>query len=108
MDQNKKPTTSKDCEQWFTLSLQEITHTFGVTRATIIEIVEEGIVSMPELKPEKWQFDNDAFSRIRKTLHLHRDLGINLAGAALVLELMQEIEQLRGMSTFNRDDDEFN
>jgi len=30
-------------------------------------------------------------------LHLHRDLGVNLAGAALVLELMQEIEHLRAL-----------
>jgi len=97
MNPHDKPTIREESEQWFTLSLQEITQTFGITRATIIEIVDEGIIPMPTSAPEQWQFDNEAFTRIRTTLHLHRDLGVNLAGAALVLELMQEIEHLRAL-----------
>lgn len=95
MNQHNKPTTTDDSEQWFTLSLQEITQTFGVTRTMIIEIIEEGIIPMPDQNPDDWQFDTEAFRRIRTTLHLHHDLGVNLAGAALVLELLQEIEHLR-------------
>jgi chaperone modulatory protein CbpM len=32
---------------------------------------------------------------VRCVIHLQRDLGVNLAGAALALDLLEELQQLR-------------
>ncbi|MFC3908382.1 chaperone modulator CbpM [Legionella dresdenensis] len=82
-------------EQWFQLSLHEITDSFGVSEETIIAIVDEGIVSAKMNEQNELLFDSDAVCRIRTVLRLNKDLGINLAGAGLVLELLAEIERLR-------------
>lgn len=84
-----------ESEQWFRLTLREITGTFGVSQETIIEIVEEGIVTVEKNPHNELLFDPEAFRRIRTVLKLHNDLGVNLAGAGLALELLSEIERLR-------------
>lgn len=87
--------TTKDCEELYYLSLTEVTHSFGVTAATIVDIVEEGIVSVQKNQFDEWSFDQEALNNIRIVLQLHRDLGINMAGAALALELLKEIDRLK-------------
>ncbi|MDP1604603.1 MAG: chaperone modulator CbpM [Legionella sp.] len=82
-------------EEWFYLSLREVTYTFGVSTETIIEIVNEGIVSAQKDDQDELQFDNEAFRRIHKVLSLTKDLGVNLAGAGLAIELLEEIDRLQ-------------
>jgi len=94
MTNDKKNPLTLESEGWFHLSLHEITYTFGVDSSTIIEIVNEGIVSAQKDGSNEWQFDSEAFRRIRIVLRLQQDLGVNLAGAALALELLDEIEKL--------------
>jgi chaperone modulatory protein CbpM len=43
----------------------------------------------------EWQFSGEALRRARLALRLHRDLEVNLAGVALALQLMAEIDGLR-------------
>jgi len=42
-----------------------------------------------------WQFSGDALPRARTALRLTRDLELPLSGAALVMDLLAEIESLR-------------
>ncbi|MBP1152859.1 hypothetical protein JOD69_004728 [Methylocaldum sp. RMAD-M] len=42
-----------------------------------------------------WQFNTAALRRLQTALHLQRDLGVNLPGAALALDLLEELEALR-------------
>lgn len=69
---------------------------YGKTSAEyIIDMVEEGILE-PEGKNElEWRFDALALKRLQTAQRLQRDLRINLPGAALVLELLEEVEDLR-------------
>ncbi len=46
-------------------------------------------------EPERWRFSGTSLPRARKALRLQRDIGFNFAGAALEMELMDEIELLR-------------
>lgn len=94
MTESKKAPTAT-CEEWFCLSLHEITSSFGVSREMIIEIVDEGIISVQKNQNDEWQFDNEALRCIRTVLQLNRDLGINVAGAGLAIELLKEIDHLR-------------
>ena len=88
-------TKSQCSEEWFSLTLHEVVYSFGVQEELIIEIIEEGIVSPAKNKQGELQFDSEALSSIHTAIRLNRDLGINMPGAALVLELMHEIDRLR-------------
>lgn len=43
---------------------------------------------------EQWKFSADSLKRARTAMRLQRDLGINEAGIALALDLLEEIEIL--------------
>ena len=95
MTEQKKKQVLVHCEQTFTLSLEEVCTCFGVSSDFIEEIVEEGIILPQTKSKERWEFDDEAIRLIRIVLNLNRDLGVNLAGAGLVLQLLQEIDELR-------------
>ena len=40
-------------------------------------------------------FSQEAVGRVRKIMRLRRDLGLNLAGVGVVLDLLEEVESLR-------------
>ncbi|HMK87020.1 MAG TPA: chaperone modulator CbpM [Steroidobacteraceae bacterium] len=61
----------------------------------IVELVEEGVLRTLDVETAEWRFGGEALRRARIALNLERDLGINLPGVALVLELLDELEQLR-------------
>lgn len=81
-----------------TMTLGEICTVCRVHTGFVIELVNEGIIE-PLGQPESnWHFDGYAVVRIRKAVRLQRDLGVNLAGVGLALELMQHIERLTANS----------
>ena len=68
----------------------------GKTNAEyILELVEEGVLEPEGSSTPDWRFDSRALKRLQKTIHLQHDLRVNLAGAALVLDLLEEVEELR-------------
>ena len=77
-------------EQSFKLSLDEITESLGVSQQTIVEIVDEGIVSPLIVNKNEFEFDAPSLRKIRTVLQLKHDLGINIAGAALAIELLDD------------------
>ena len=58
-------------------------------------VVEEGVLNVIEVNTTEWHFSGAALRRARLALRLERDLELNLAGVALALELMDELEALR-------------
>ncbi|CDZ77536.1 chaperone-modulator protein CbpM [Legionella massiliensis] len=97
MSEYKNKSEALECEQWFYLSLTEVTTSFGVSKDTIIEIIDEGIISVQEDDRQQLRFDSEALRRIRTVLRLNHDLGVNLAGAGLALELLRKIEHLEAL-----------
>ena len=61
----------------------------------IIELVEEGVLEPTGTSPAEWRFDGLSVRRARVAITLWRDLGVNTAGAALALQLMEELDMLR-------------
>lgn len=82
-----------ECEQ--PLSLEDLGRLCATEVSCIVELVEEGILANEGGAPPVWRFGGDAVRRARVALRLQRDLEINLAGVALALELLDEIERLR-------------
>lgn len=75
-------------------SLIEMCRTCHVQADVVIELVEVGVLEPRGREPDQWRFDGHAILRLRRALNLQRDLDINLAGAALALDLLDEIERL--------------
>ena len=80
-----------------TFTLDELSASCAVKTEYIIELVDEGIVEPMERQhdQQQWTFTGHSLLRVRKTQRLQQDLGVNLAGAALVLDMMEEMDELR-------------
>ncbi len=79
-------------EQELTLTLDELSGVCAVERERIVELVEHGLIEPRDDAGQR--IGGDALRRARTALRLQRDLGINPAGAALVVELLERIESL--------------
>lgn len=77
------------------LTLAELSRCCGVHAEFIMEMVEEGILDPLDPNPSCWRFSGVSLLRANRALRLRRDLGLNLAGVGLALDLIDEIEQLR-------------
>lgn len=79
-----------------TFTLVEFSSACGVERERVVEMVEEGVIE-PISEHEDWRFHGEALVRAKRALRLVRDLGLNWPGAALALDLLDEIERLRSL-----------
>ena len=62
----------------------------------VLEMVQEGALNpAPSEAPESWRFTEIEVRHITVAARLQRDLGVNPAGAALALQLLDEVETLR-------------
>lgn len=77
------------------MSAADLVRMFAVEQRRIAEWVEEGVIEVRELDAAEWRFSGAQLRRVRIALRLERDLGVNAAGAALALELLEELQQLR-------------
>jgi chaperone modulatory protein CbpM len=76
-------------------SLDELCGSCQVETDLIVSMVEEGIIKPVGYVTEEWQFSASQLPRVRKAMHLYYDLELNLAGVALALELLDEVNELR-------------
>ena len=72
--------------------LTELCNMLGVHADIIVKMVEIGIVEAEGSKPSEWRFSGHACLRVKKAYRLRRDLGVNLAGVAVALDLIEELE----------------
>ncbi|MDO9270902.1 MAG: chaperone modulator CbpM [Methylobacter sp.] len=77
------------------LTLEQLCHACGVHADWVISLVEESIIEPQGDEIHVWRFSGASLVRVRSALRLQRDLGVNLAGIALALDLMEELENLR-------------
>jgi len=77
------------------LTLEQLCQACGVQPDWVISLVEESIIEPHGEEIHSWRFSGASLVRVRSALRLQRDLGVNLAGIALALDLMEELESLR-------------
>ena len=63
----------------------------------VVELVDEGILQPVGRNQDQWRFPGTSLQRAHTAMRLQQDLEINLAGVALALDLMDEIESLRAL-----------
>ncbi len=82
------------------ITLEELCRNCTVKAEEIMVMVEEGILDPQCEHPEpaaatEWHFHISSVKRVKTVVHLQRDLGVNLPGAALALELLDRIAELK-------------
>lgn len=82
-------------EETTTLGLRELSSACAVQAEHIVELVEEGVIEPVSYRRRKWQFTGVSLTRARRAVALQRDLGLNIQGAALALDLIDELDRLR-------------
>ncbi len=76
------------------LSLHELCRFCQADEAWVVELVNEGVLEPRGSSTEQWRFRGVNIVRAKKARRLTRDLGINAAGIALVLDLLEERDGL--------------
>ncbi|MGO9715593.1 MAG: chaperone modulator CbpM [Steroidobacteraceae bacterium] len=90
-----EPMSGDIVEETVVLSVTDLCRMISVDQRRVVEWVEEGVISLIEIDASEWRFSGSTLRRARIALRLERDLGVNLAGVALALDLLEELEQLR-------------
>jgi chaperone modulatory protein CbpM len=82
-------------EEHENLSLEEFCRVCRVSVEEVFILVEEGIVEPRGRESSVWRFHGASVRRVRCAVQLRKDLGVNWAGAALALDLLDELQDLR-------------
>ena len=82
-------------EETTEFTLGELSRACGKPAEWILALVEEGVIEPVGTDQTRWHFRGHCLRRVRIVQRLQSDLGLNLAGAALALELLEEVEALR-------------
>src|SRR5262245_28776273 len=75
------------------ISLVEIVSYTHIDRAAV-EMVEVGLLEPQGASIEQWHFAARDLSRLRAAQRLVEDLGVNVSGAAVILDLLEERDTL--------------
>jgi chaperone modulatory protein CbpM len=85
-----------DESTWCTLS--EACQLCKVKDHLVKEMIQEGLLTPAGSSVQEWRFGAQELKRIQITIRLQRDLRVNLPGAALALDLLEELDQLRNLA----------
>ncbi len=77
------------------VTLAQLCEACAVHAQAIEAMMEEGIVAPTSGGVKEWRFTRSSVVRVRTVMRMQRDLDVNLAGAALALDLLERIEALQ-------------
>ena len=77
------------------LTLRELCDACAVHAEFVIDLVNEGVIEPAGYEKAHWCFSGYSLRRVRTAKHLKRDLGVNLAGIGLALDLLDELDLLQ-------------
>jgi len=75
--------------------LKELCSLCNITAEMVEDMINEGLITTRDSSPLQWRFDYIEIRRVQTAIRLQRDLRVNLPGCALVLDLLEELEELR-------------
>lgn len=74
------------------LSLRDLALACGITQTRAALLVRLGVVQPEPDAPDR--FSAATAARLRRMLRLRADLGVNLIGAAIIVDLMERLDRL--------------
>lgn len=91
----QKSVTGIIVEESQSLTLDEFCQVIQVHQQIIIQMVEYHLLHPEGDAPENWRFNPITLKRAKTAASFYHDLGINMAGVALALDLLNQIENLQ-------------
>jgi chaperone modulatory protein CbpM len=76
------------------IAASEICQLCRIDLEAVIELTEIGLVASRETRAGEWQVAATALPRLRTVGRLMHDLGVNVSGAALAVELLESKREL--------------
>ncbi len=80
-------------------SLRELCESACVSAELVMDMVDSGILAPAGGAPGNWGFACGQLLRLKRAVRLQRDLDLNLAGVALALDLLDDVDHLRQQVT---------
>ncbi len=77
------------------LSIGELCRLCRVHADYVLDLIDEGIIEPSGDAVTGYRFHGECVIRTRKAIRLQQDMGMNLAGVAMVLDLLDEIAELK-------------
>lgn len=81
-------------EEQVEFTLPELCRSCAADGALVIELVAHGLLEPAGAGPDTWRFGGACLAVTRRAQRLVNDLGVNAAGAAVAIELMDRIHRL--------------
>lgn len=81
-------------DERITFTMTEFCQACGIKTDLVVEMVEEGVIEPAVVEETEWRFHGPSLVRARTALRLVRDLDVNWPGAALALDLLEELDRL--------------
>jgi chaperone modulatory protein CbpM len=75
-------------------TLAQLCRSCGAAEDLVVELVACGLLDPAGGDPQAWRFGGESLGLTRRALRLMEDLGVNAAGAAVAIELLDRIDQL--------------
>jgi len=77
-------------------TLEELAHLGSVSPALVQRYVDEGLIeTVAGNVRTSFFFDDNALFELRRIQRLRRELGVNIAGVAVIHELQRQIDELK-------------
>ena len=86
-------------ESFLELSLTDICEAVELPEQAFLKLVEHGIIIPSGEQPSDWSFDLTMVSIAKRATRLHRDLELDWAAVAVIVELIEERNQLQSENT---------
>jgi chaperone modulatory protein CbpM len=78
-------------------TLDDLCLSCNVNPDWVAGLVEHGVIEPIGQTRSGWQFTTLSIVRVAKAKRLERDLGLNLPGVALALDLLEQLDEMRAI-----------
>ena len=76
------------------LTFDVVAETVGARRSLVVRLAQQGLIETVDAGGDEPRLPRRVVVQLRRMQRLRRDLGVNFTGAAIILDLVQRIEQL--------------
>jgi chaperone modulatory protein CbpM len=80
------------------VSCDVVAATIGVRRSLVVRLARLGLIETLVSESDEPLLPRRAVMQLRRMQRLRRDLGVNFSGAAIILDLVRRIEELKRIS----------
>jgi|AP95_1055475.scaffolds.fasta_scaffold267398_2 chaperone modulatory protein CbpM len=98
---DKQPFEGEIIDPQAEISIVQLCRRCAVEAELIQRLVDEGILEPVRRTGTTLYFTSGSTRRIRLVMRLQSDLGVNIAGAALAIDLLDQIERLNSRVRLN-------